>query len=140
MDLRSTMMDPTLFVDPTDFCPGRWLDAASRNESLERWLMPFSRGTRNCLGQKFVIRFLTLSALTKLVVQSFNADYFLSLYLSSLALGEIYITIAILFRRFEFELFETDARAVVVTRDRFAAGLDKKSKGTRVKLLKEYLE
>ena len=68
MDLRSTMMDPTLFVDPTDFCPGRWLDAASRNENLERWLMPFSRGTRNCLGQKFVIPFLPLSALTNLVV------------------------------------------------------------------------
>ena len=126
------------FVNPTDFCPDRWLDAASRSESLERWLMPFSRGTRNCLGQKFVLPFLSLSAVASLAV---NADYFfLSLYLFSLALGETYITIAITFRRFEFELFETDARAVVVTRDRFAAGLDKKSKGTRVKLLKEYLE
>ena len=46
------MMDSQIFPCPHVFSPERWLRAAERGESLERWLMPFSRGTRACLGQK----------------------------------------------------------------------------------------
>ncbi|KAF6223654.1 hypothetical protein HO133_000497 [Letharia lupina] len=55
-----------------------------------------------------------------------------------LALAEITLAIACLFRRFDFALHGTDARAVNVTRDRFAAGLDRGSRGTRVRVLREF--
>lgn len=106
MDFRSTMISPAHFPSPLVFTPERWL---VEGEKPDKYLMPFSRGTRGCLGQ-------------------------------NLALAEITLTLALLFRRFEFTLHDTDARAVNVTRDRFAAGLDKASKGTRVRVVREYLE
>lgn len=57
---------------------------------------------------------------------------------NSLAQAEITLTLALLIRRFEFSLFDTDARAVNVTRDRFAAGLDRGSRGARVRVLREF--
>ena len=109
MELRTPMIDPNIFPDPMSFQPDRWLHSAATGEYLERYLMPFSRGTRGCLGQ-------------------------------NLALAEVYLTTATLFRRFEFQLFETDRRAVTVTKDNFAAGLDKGSVGTRVTVLREYVD
>lgn len=38
--------DPTLFPDPRTFRPDRWL----KDPSLKRYLLSFSRGTRQCLG------------------------------------------------------------------------------------------
>ncbi|KAK1818116.1 hypothetical protein LTR12_007523 [Friedmanniomyces endolithicus] len=53
---------PTLFPDPETFSPERWLgpDAAK----LERYLVNFSKGTRNCLGINLARSevFLTLAA------------------------------------------------------------------------------
>jgi len=53
---------PTLFPDPETFKPERWLgpDAAG----LERYLVNFSKGTRNCLGINLARSevFLTLAA------------------------------------------------------------------------------
>ena len=109
MDFRTSMIDPAIFSDPMSFQPNRWLRSMESGQRLERYLMPFSRGPRGCLGQ-------------------------------NLALAEIYLATAALFRRFEFQLFETDRRAVTVTRDNFAAGLDKGSLGTRVRILREYVD
>lgn len=49
MDFRSTMISPAHFPDPLVFTPERWLVEDNR---LDKYLMPFSRGTRGCLGQK----------------------------------------------------------------------------------------
>ena len=49
MDFRSTMLSPAHFPDPLTFLPERWLVAANKPD---KYLMPFSRGTRGCLGQK----------------------------------------------------------------------------------------
>ncbi|KAI9739227.1 MAG: hypothetical protein M1834_007440 [Cirrosporium novae-zelandiae] len=40
--------NPTLFEDPDEFIPERWLQSDSA--ALEKWLVPFSRGPRMCLG------------------------------------------------------------------------------------------
>lgn len=39
---------PTIFTDPEVFNPYRWLDHSVEN--LEKWLIPFSKGPRSCLG------------------------------------------------------------------------------------------
>lgn len=39
-------LNPEIFPEPLDFRPERWLE----NEKLNRYLNPFSRGTRQCLG------------------------------------------------------------------------------------------
>lgn len=43
------MMDPSIFPEPTEFRPERWLDS---NNRLDKYLVAFGRGTRQCLGMK----------------------------------------------------------------------------------------
>ena len=42
---------PDIFPQPFEFVPERWLDPEDRKR-LERYLVPFSRGTRQCAGIK----------------------------------------------------------------------------------------
>jgi cytochrome P450 len=39
-------LSPTYFKDPMSFHPQRWID----NPGLDKYLVPFSRGTRQCVG------------------------------------------------------------------------------------------
>lgn len=41
----------SVFEDPNEFVPERWLGTDGRN--LDRWLVSFSRGPRSCLGLKY---------------------------------------------------------------------------------------
>ncbi|SMR47245.1 unnamed protein product [Zymoseptoria tritici ST99CH_3D1] len=72
--------NPDIFVSPEKFDPERWLGGEA--SSLERWLVPFSRGPRACLGQ-------------------------------TLAMCELQVAFAGLFRRFDIQLDEasTDSLA-----------------------------
>jgi cytochrome P450 len=42
--------DPSVFPSPNEFNPSRWIEARDRGERLEKYLVPFSRGSRNCIG------------------------------------------------------------------------------------------
>lgn len=45
--------DETLFPQPDEFSPERWLlENGQPNYGLEKYLIAFSRGTRNCVGQQ----------------------------------------------------------------------------------------
>lgn len=45
--------DPTLFPDPHVFRPERWLDdSGNRHHHLDKYLLSFSRGSRQCIGIK----------------------------------------------------------------------------------------
>lgn len=46
MSARLTQRHPNLFPDPNAFKPERWL----KNPRLDKYLLTFSRGTRQCLG------------------------------------------------------------------------------------------
>ncbi|KAJ5342350.1 hypothetical protein N7541_011474 [Penicillium brevicompactum] len=43
-------MDPTLFPEPAKFDPERWVSAAKNGEYLNRYIVSFTKGTRQCLG------------------------------------------------------------------------------------------
>ncbi|PNY29945.1 Trichodiene oxygenase [Tolypocladium capitatum] len=46
-------MNPTLFPNPSHFLPDRWFDEqGQRNRSLERHLLSFSKGNRQCVGMQ----------------------------------------------------------------------------------------
>ncbi|KAI9372980.1 cytochrome P450 [Aspergillus egyptiacus] len=46
--------DPTLFPEPEKFDPTRWTTASEKHDNLRRYLVPFTRGTRACLGMNLV--------------------------------------------------------------------------------------
>jgi cytochrome P450 len=51
--MTSVMMhhNETVFPDSYSYVPERWLDPAERKR-LEKYLVSFSKGTRQCLGMK----------------------------------------------------------------------------------------
>ena len=53
--------DPNVFSDPECFRPERWLVSDEETSELEKNLMPFSRGSRQCPGQKYVLFCCVLS-------------------------------------------------------------------------------
>jgi cytochrome P450 len=46
------------FQDPMSFIPERWTDDKRFAKDKRMALQPFSVGSRNCLGKKYVIRTL----------------------------------------------------------------------------------
>ena len=59
MTQRLTHFNPTIFPDPTEFIPDRWLDPAER-KVLEKYLQPFGKGSRSCVGLQYELRSLSL--------------------------------------------------------------------------------
>lgn len=45
-------MDPDVFPEPNSFNPDRWLEFSQKGERLDRFLVPFTKGSRMCLGMK----------------------------------------------------------------------------------------
>ncbi|KAL3465634.1 cytochrome P450 [Aspergillus heterothallicus] len=43
-------MNPTIFPQPGKFDPDRWIEATAAGERLTRYIVSFSKGTRNCIG------------------------------------------------------------------------------------------
>ena len=91
--------NPAIFPNPHEFRPERWL--SHEGVRLEKYLVPFSRGTRACIG-------------------------------INLAYAEMYLSLATLFRRFNFELFETSRADVDMVHDFFNPSVRLDSKGIRV--------
>lgn len=46
MDIRTMNMNSTIFPEPHDFVPERWID----NPGLDKHLMTFGKGARMCVG------------------------------------------------------------------------------------------
>ena len=100
--------NPTIFPNPHQFRPERWLlhkQEEGKVRRLEKYLVPFSRGSRSCIGV-------------------------------NLAYAELYLTFATLFRRFELELFESTRLDVDLAHDYFNPEVSLKSKGVRVMVKK----
>lgn len=47
------LRDPNIFPEPTRFIPERWLLELEELRLLERYLVPASKGTLGCLGQRY---------------------------------------------------------------------------------------
>ncbi|KAL1600670.1 hypothetical protein SLS60_007058 [Paraconiothyrium brasiliense] len=93
-------LDPDIFPNPHKFDPERWLGP---DKSKEKYVMPFSKGSRACVG-------------------------------IHLASAELLLTVACLFRRFKFELYDTTEKDVEITWDGFSGGFRPESNGVRIKV------
>ncbi|KAJ6139929.1 hypothetical protein N7471_006415 [Penicillium samsonianum] len=54
-------MDPTLFPEPERFDPERWIRAAEKGEYLSRYIVSFTKGSRQCLGMNLAYAEIYLS-------------------------------------------------------------------------------
>lgn len=90
MQCFTTQRDPAAFEDPDTFDPNRWLSSESTSEQ-KLLFMPFSRGTRACLGKNLAmweLRRTTAELLSRYLVSAPSStnedsmemrDYFLAL-------------------------------------------------------------
>ena len=96
--------NPSIYPEPSVFKPDRWLTGDSQKR-LQRYLVPFGKGTRMCAGL-------------------------------NLAYAEIYLTLASVFRRFEFEMVDVvRERDIDITHDFFNTSTSLESKGMNVRVL-----
>lgn len=116
-------MNPRIFPEPEKFDPDRWINAAKSGQRLDRYLVSFGRGSRQCLGMKWV-------ALPLFRLLSYHIRPSLT-RTHSLAYAELYLTAATIFRRFEMELFETTSADVQMAHDFFVGVPSLDSKGVR---------
>jgi cytochrome P450 len=52
MTLRDVSLDPEIFPEPMEFRPERWLPSNPNLDRCNRYLVPFGRGSRMCIGLK----------------------------------------------------------------------------------------
>lgn len=52
MTLRDVLLDPSIFINPLEFSPERWLSKSSDLERMNQAYVPFGRGSRMCVGLK----------------------------------------------------------------------------------------
>lgn len=52
MSLRHILHNPDIFREPLEFRPERWLKTNPDLDRINKFYVPFSRGTRNCIGIK----------------------------------------------------------------------------------------
>ncbi|KAG6039634.1 hypothetical protein E4U41_002383 [Claviceps citrina] len=66
-------MDETIFPEPTKFCPERWLEAEEAGIPLQKYMVSFSKGSRQCVGQNLANAelYLTVAA----VVTRFDVEF-----------------------------------------------------------------
>ncbi|MCJ1465822.1 hypothetical protein MMC07_004441 [Pseudocyphellaria aurata] len=93
--------NPTIFPDPKTFLPDRWLQPSEVR--LQKYLIPFSKGTRQCLGMNLA---------------------YCELYLTVAAIFAP--------GRFHFKLYETDDTDVEIAHDYFTANFPDDSKGIQI--------
>ena len=61
MQCYTTQRDPKVFPNPAVFAPDRWLSKTGPTEDMKSIFMPFSKGTRGCLGSHLAMMQLKLT-------------------------------------------------------------------------------
>lgn len=52
MSTHFILRNPRIFPEPLRFVPERWMLPTDKLQKLEKYLVPFSKGTFGCLGPK----------------------------------------------------------------------------------------
>ena len=86
MDSRTVNMNSTIFPEPQDFVPERWID----NPRLDKYLMTFSKGARICLGYVLSLSYATSRTARKLTPSRINLVY-----------AELYMMLGGVFRKYD---------------------------------------
>ncbi|KAL6245652.1 hypothetical protein RBB50_007651 [Rhinocladiella similis] len=60
MQCYTTQRDPSVFPDPESFKPERWLEPNRVSHEMKELFMPFSKGTRACIGKNLAMMELKL--------------------------------------------------------------------------------
>lgn len=117
MSTYHILMNEDVFPDPKAFIPERWIG----HPELERYFVPFGKGTRQCLGIKWAPHYIICPS-CRLSLTNWD---------NSLAQAELYITVATIFTRYQFQLHDTDGLDVEMAHAYLVPYVKWDSKGIR---------
>lgn len=61
MTIHRTLLNDSVFTNPRDFVPERWLNTSEEElERMNNYHVPFGRGSRMCLGFKCLSQFILI--------------------------------------------------------------------------------
>lgn len=72
MQCYTTQRDPNAFSQPDEFRPERWLEPELVSAEMKELFMPFSKGSRACLGKNLAM--MELKVIAAAVIRSFSVD------------------------------------------------------------------
>jgi cytochrome P450 len=72
MQCYTTQRDPRVFANPESFLPERWLEPDAMSAEAKALYMPFSSGTRACLGKNLAM--MELKLITATLLQQFDVQ------------------------------------------------------------------
>lgn len=125
--------NPAVFPDPFAYRPERWIEAEKNGVKLDRYLVPFSVGSRQCIGINLG-EYLQPSGLLESYWHSIQTDTTLFT-----AWAELYLTLATIVMKFDFEIYDTDwKRDVKIDMDYFVGVPSKQGRGVRVKITETF--
>ena len=55
MSIRDVNLNEAIFADADHFKPERWLGDSEKRQVLEKYMVAFSRGPRNCIGMNLAL-------------------------------------------------------------------------------------
>lgn len=70
MQCYTTQRDPEAFPDPEAFEPERWLEANKITNDMKELMMPFSKGSRACVGKNLAM--MELKLITARLIRQFR--------------------------------------------------------------------
>ena len=72
MQCYTTQRDPAFFTNPDTFEPQRWLSDKELSTEAKEMFMPFSKGTRACLGKSLAM--MELKLVTAILIHRYEVE------------------------------------------------------------------
>ena len=72
MQCYTTQRDPQAFANPDSFLPARWYESDAMSSDAKTLYMPFSSGTRACLGKNLAM--MELKLITATLIRQFDVN------------------------------------------------------------------
>jgi cytochrome P450 len=72
MQCYTTQRDPVAFPHPDEFDPARWMESNEVSSEMKELFMPFSKGSRACLGRSLAT--MELKLITAALIRSYELE------------------------------------------------------------------
>lgn len=91
MQCYTTQRDSSVFRDPETFDPTRWMQAPEKMAEMNLHQMPFSKGTRACLGKNLAM--MELKLVVTAVIKQYTVKVTHSMKLGDMDMKDHFLTL-----------------------------------------------
>jgi cytochrome P450 len=89
MQCYTTHRDPVVFPDPESFSPDRWIKSNGGTSEMKEAFMPFTKGTRVCLGKNLAM--MELKVITTIILRRFHVSIAAEMTMEDMAMKDHFL-------------------------------------------------